>query len=398
MTALLNAGGGVITDESNVDVISAGLEVGNYSSIVIDGIEYSMNERGINVVLYDTNEKKVIDSLNFDIYEGAKISRKLLPIDTLIYEKASLKKAIDKIYDAVVVIQVYNADSLLNSGTGFIYKVDKKFGYILTNEHVLSDTDETKIILSNDEEVDATVLGKDKYLDLAVLKIDKKYVKQVATLSTSENSNLGDTVFTVGSPIGYDYRGSVTSGVLSGKDRMVSISLGDSNDLDWKMKVLQLDASINPGNSGGPLLNVNGEVIGICSMKLVDDNIEGMGFAIPIEYAMSHIDSLESGKAIKWPVLGIEMINATDSAKLARYNLSVPKDINKGVVIYNIREKTKAAESSLKKGDIIIEINNQEIEDIASLKYELYKYQKNDKIDIKYIRNKKIKTTKVKLG
>ncbi len=78
--------GGVITDESNVDVISAGLEVGNYSSIVIDGIEYSMNERGINVVLYDTNEKKVIDSLNFDIYEGAKISRKLLPIDTLIYE------------------------------------------------------------------------------------------------------------------------------------------------------------------------------------------------------------------------------------------------------------------------------------------------------------------------
>lgn len=318
--------------------------------------------------------------------------------DTLIYEKASLKKAIDKIYDAVVVIQVYNADSLLNSGTGFIYKVDKKFGYILTNEHVLSDTDETKIILSNDEEVDATVLGKDKYLDLAVLKIDKKYVKQVATLSTSENSNLGDTVFTVGSPIGYDYRGSVTSGVLSGKDRMVSISLGDSNDLDWKMKVLQIDASINPGNSGGPLLNVNGEVIGICSMKLVDDNIEGMGFAIPIEYAMSHIDSLESGKAIKWPVLGIEMINATDSAKLARYNLSVSKDINKGVVIYNIREKTKAAESSLKKGDIIIEINNQEIEDIASLKYELYKYQKNDKIDIKYIRNKKIKTTKVKLG
>ena len=107
---------------------------------------------------------------------------------------------------------------------------------------------------------------------------------------------------------------------------MVSISLGDSNDLDWKMKVLQIDASINPGNSGGPLLNVNGEVIGICSMKLVDDNIEGMGFAIPIEYAMSHIDSLESGKAIKWPVLGIEMINATDSAKLARYNLSVPKE------------------------------------------------------------------------
>ena len=101
---------------------------------------------------------------------------------------------------------------------------------------------------------------------------------------------LGDTVFTVGSPLGYNYRGSVTSGRLSGKDRMVSVSVGNSNSEDWVMRVLQTDAAINPGNSGGPLLNANGEVIGINSMKLVQEEIEGMGFAIPIEYAMSHID------------------------------------------------------------------------------------------------------------
>ncbi len=315
-----------------------------------------------------------------------------------IYEKSSLKNSIEKIYDAVVVVQEYNSGTIENSGTGFIYKTDEKYGYILTNEHVLTSSNEIKVVLSNDKEIVAKILGKDEYLDLAVLRIEKKYVKQVATLSTSEKSNIGDTVFTVGSPIGYNYRGSVTSGVLSGKDRLVSISVGNSNDLDWIMKVLQIDASINPGNSGGPLLNVNGEVIGICSLKLVDDNIEGMGFAIPIEYAMSHVDLLEQGKKVNWPVLGIEMINVDDSAKLARYNLTVPKEITEGIVIYNIKEGTGAAKSSLKKGDVILKINNIVVKDIATLKYELYKYKTNDKIEITFKRNGKEKKTKVLLS
>ena len=95
---------------------------------------------------------------------------------------------------------------------------------------------------------------------------------------------------------------------------MVSVSVSNSNSNDWIMRVLQFDASINPGNSGGPLLNANGEVIGICSLKLVDDDIEGMGFAIPIEYAMSHIESLEKGEDIAWPVLGVSMVNANDTS------------------------------------------------------------------------------------
>lgn len=315
-----------------------------------------------------------------------------------IYDKNSLASSVKKIYDAVVVVENFNSGSLENTGTGFVYKEDNKYGYILTNEHVIADNDKVKVITSKDEEVEVKVLGKDEYLDLAVLRIEKKYVTLVAKTSSSEKVNLGDTVFTVGSPLGIDYRGSVTSGILSGKDRIVSISVSDSDEKDWRMRVLQIDASVNPGNSGGPLLNVNGEVIGVCSLKLVDNNIEGMAFAIPIEQALSHTDSLEKGDKIEWPVLGISMINVTDTAKLVRKNLSIDKDIKEGVVVESIKENSGAAKSNLKKGDIITKINDVEIKDIAYLKYELYRYKAGDTIEITYLRKGKEKKTKVVLS
>lgn len=317
---------------------------------------------------------------------------------THIYEKTSLAPAVEKAYDAVLVIQAYKDGTIVGTGTGFIYKTDDKYGYVLTNEHVISDGNQIKAILTTDEEIAAEVLGKDEYLDLAVLKIDKKYVTQVVAIASSQKMNLGDTVFTIGSPLGYNYRGSVTSGILSGKDRLVSISVSKSAGNDWVMKVLQIDASINPGNSGGPLLNANGEVIGICSMKLVDDNIEGMGFAIPIEYAMSHVDNLEQGKKIKWPVLGIGMVNVTDTTNLLQNDLNIDENLKEGVVVHSIKEGTGAAKSKLKKGDVIIKINDTKVKDIAYLKYELYQHQAGDTIEITYIRDKHEKKTKVKLG
>lgn len=318
--------------------------------------------------------------------------------ETQVYEKGSLAASVEKVYDAVVLIQCYTNDQLASSGTGFVYKVDDKYGYLLTNAHVVNDMEKVTIMFTNNEEAEVTVLGKDSYLDLAVLRVDKKYVTQVANIGTSENLSLGDAVFTVGAPMGYDYRGSVTSGVLSGKDRMVTVSVGNSSTNDWIMRVLQIDASINPGNSGGPLLNVNGEVIGICSMKLVDDNIEGMGFAIPIEYAMSHVEQLEKGEKIEWPVLGISMANITDTSILYRNNIRVDDNIKEGVVVIESQKDSGADKAGITTGDVITKINGNKVKDIAYLRYELYQHSAGDQIEITFIRNGKEKTVKVNLG
>lgn len=316
--------------------------------------------------------------------------------ETQVYEKNSLAPSVEKIYDATVLIQGYSKDSVTSTGTGFVYKTDNNYGYLLTNQHVVNDTEKITIVLTNDKEVSAEVLGGDEYLDLAVLRIPKSEVIQVANIGTSEKCKIGDSIFTVGSPMGYDYRGSVTSGILSGKDRMVAVSVTSSSN-DWVMRVLQIDASINPGNSGGPLLNVNGEVIGICSLKLVDDEIEGMGFAIPIEYAMSHVDSLENGKKIQWPVLGINMLNVSDTASLYRYGILVDSSIKKGVVVVDAVNGSGAKEAGLQKGDVITKLGGKEVSNIAYLRYELYQHQAGERVEITFIRDGKEKTVHVTL-
>ena len=300
-----------------------------------------------------------------------------------VYEKSSLAASVDNIYDAVVMVKSYQGEEEYSTGTGFTYKTDNKYGYLITNHHVVSDCNKVKVILANDEEVEAKVLGSDEYLDIAVLTIPKDKVLQTAKIGKTDGLKLGDTIFTVGSPMGDEYRGSVTSGILSGKDRMVSVSVNDSYSEDWVMKVLQIDAAINPGNSGGPLLNINGEVIGVTSMKLVRDEIEGMGFAIPIEIAMAHISELESGKKIEWPVMGIIM--ATNQSN------------TEGVLVKGISKDSGASKSDLNSGDVITKINGVKVKNNAYLRYELFKNKPGDVIEVTFVRDGKEKTTKITL-
>lgn len=318
--------------------------------------------------------------------------------DTQVYEKNSLAAAVDKVYDAVAMVSAYQNDTLTSTGSAFVYKTDDNYGYLLTNYHVIDGADSVALTMSDDTEAEATVLGGDEYLDLAVLRVDRSNVSMVANIGTSEDMNLGDTVFTVGTPMGEEYRGTVTSGILSGKDRMVSVSVSNGNSNDWVMRVLQFDASINPGNSGGPLLNANGEVIGICSLKLVDNEIEGMGFAIPIEYAMNHIESLENGEEISWPVLGISMVNVSDTANLYRNGINIDRNITEGVVVVQAERGSGAYEAGLTTGDVITAIDGKKVEDSAYLRYELYQHQAGDTIEITYIRDGREHTVKVTLS
>ncbi len=302
-----------------------------------------------------------------------------------------ISAAINKVYDATVYIENYKGDKLSVSGTGFVYKKDDDKGYILTNYHVVNGSTKLKVVLSNDKTVDAKYLGGDQYLDVAVISVDKDDILKVAKLGSSKKSVLGDTVFTVGSPVGDEYRGTVTRGILSGKDRLVTVSVNGGAD-DYVMKLLQTDAAMNPGNSGGPLCNHNGEVIGMNSLKLVKNEVEGMGFAIPIEDILAHIEAFEKDSKIKRPYLGIAMINLNNKAAMEHYGLDkiIDTKLKKGVVVESVQDDGSAL-GKLKRGDVIVKFNRVPIDDMAYFRYELFKHNVGDKITLTVERDGKLK-------
>lgn len=306
-------------------------------------------------------------------------------------EDTAIEDAIEKAYDAVVVVESFSDSKKVGSGTGFIYKIDDKRGYIMTNSHVLSTGSKAKVILSNGQEVDANILGKDVLSDIAVLSLDSKHVTKQIEIGNSKETKLGNTVITIGAPMGSDYSGTVTKGIISGKDRMLAVSLSGYGTGDFIVRVLQTDAAINPGNSGGPLLNVAGEVIGITSLKLVQSEVEGMGFAIPIEDAMKYVEDLENGKTISRPFIGIEMLDVSEAYSLFLQGIVVDEEIESGVVITRVSDKSPAEASGLKRGDIVLKIGNKEIKNKAELRYELYNYKIGDKIKVFVYRDKKVK-------
>ncbi len=311
-----------------------------------------------------------------------------------ITETNTIKNSIDKIYDAVILVQTYKNNNEISSGTGFVYKKDEKNGYIITNHHVIDGGNKFIVTLTSGEETEATLLGSDEYSDIAILSIPQESVIQTAELGQSAESEIGDTVFAVGSPLGKEYMGTVTKGILSGKDRTVTVT---STTSSMMLQVLQTDAAINPGNSGGPLVNINGQVIGVTSMKLVQNEIEGMGFAIPIEIVNTLLDRLEKGETIDRPLIGIEMTDTSNTYYLYRQGIIIPEEVEKGVVVIKAQENYPAQKAGLQKGDIILSINDTEIEDSVHFKYLLYKYEVGDTIKIKYMRDNRIQETTITL-
>ena len=289
--------------------------------------------------------------------------------------------AVEKVYDSVVVIENYVNGRLYATGSGFVYKTDNSYGYVLTNSHVISNATSIKLGFTNDKKVEAEVVGVDDYSDIAVLKIAKKYVIQVAEIGSTKDMRVGDTTFAVGTPLDAKaYSWSVTRGILSGKDRVVSS--GSSY-----MTVLQTDTPINSGNSGGPLCNANGEVIGITNMKLASDQIEGMGFAIPIETATGYADSFVKGNDVRHPYIGVSIYDSGTSFFSSETY----------VVIESVEKGSPADEAGLKAGDVIVSIEDEKIENSSYFKYKLYSYEIGDTIKIKVERNGKEKVYKVKL-
>lgn len=336
---------------------------------------------GVTGTLYfvnnDSNSNGVLENRNVNITSNDSIS-----------------ESINKVYDSVVVVNNYQNGRLTGYGSGFVYKKEGNYGYVLTNNHVVEDASEIKLTLSNGEEVDAEVLGTDSYMDIAVLRMDGDAVLQVAQIGDSTEAKLGDTIFTVGTPVSTEYAGTVTKGIISGENREITVT---DNGTSYMMEAIQIDASINPGNSGGPLVNINGEVIGINSVKLVESSIEGMGFAIPIEVAMSQIDKLENGEAIARPVIGVSLYDLDSLPLVGNSDLRVDDSIKSGVVVNSVDSGSDAEAAGLQRNDIITEVDGTTVKSSAHLKYLLYKHNIGDSVKLTIVRNGNEKELTLKL-
>ena len=345
---------------------------------------------GIRVIqrFRSNNTTTVNDNTNYNSCANCKSG-------TMIVNNAGIAESVEKVYDAVVMVKNMKNGQENGSGSGFIYKKDDKYGYVMTNYHVVEGSTSVNIRTASEEEFEGKLLGGDEYIDIAVIRIPADKVIAVAKIGSTEKLRSGEQVFAIGTPVGEEYFNTVTSGYISGLNRKITVSVKTKND--WVQEVVQMDASINPGNSGGPLLNFNGEVIGVNSLKLVDSSIEGMGFSIKIEDAMKHVTTFEEGKNVERPYLGISHANASDAFTLARYGIKLDESIEYGIVVINADENSAAGKAGLEKGDVIVKLNDDEVTDIAYLKYLLYKYNVGDKVKITYIRGNKTNTVEATL-
>ncbi|MBQ3020740.1 MAG: trypsin-like peptidase domain-containing protein [Bacilli bacterium] len=355
----------------------------NKTNIILTMVAFFIGASGM-YLLVNYGPKSVQTIVN-------KSEKEVTVIDT------GIADAVEKLYDAVVVVGSYKNGILSSSGTGFVYDEDDKFAYILTNSHVVDNSTSLKVKFTNENVENVELVANDPYSDIAVLKIEKDKIIRVAELGEVSKIRVGDTVFAIGAPLEDEYSWTVTRGILSGKDRLVDVSIKNSSVNDWVMNVMQTDAAINSGNSGGPLANSNGEVIGITNMKLVSDGVEGIGFAIPIEDAISYANELRKEGKIERPFLGISMLDASDTYNLARYRLNIDPTLN-GAVVIDTQDGTPAKDAGLKLGDVITKIEDYEVTSVARMKYYLYKYRPGDKVKITYIRNNKTETTEIKLA
>ncbi|WP_138419116.1 S1C family serine protease [Aquibacillus sediminis] len=265
------------------------------------------------------------------------------------------------------------ADSEAGTGSGVIYKVEDGRAFVVSNHHVIQGADQIEVVLSDETRVDAELKGSDLFTDLAVLEMDSTYVDHVIDIGHSENIRVGEPAIAIGSPLGLHLSGSVTQGIISGKQRAIPQDFDQDGRADWQAEVIQTDAAINPGNSGGALINMSGQLIGINSMKIAQDAVEGIGFAIPIDDALPVINQLETKGQMTRAYLGVEAYSLEDISQVEwRQSLQLPRDIEEGIYVRSIEPGSPAAEANLEPYDVITHLDGEKMNNIVDLRKHLY--------------------------
>lgn len=329
--------------------------------------------------------------------------------ETVSYDvNSDVTEAVDKTSDAIVGVTNLQAAAAQNglyeesvdasedteqeagTGSGVIYKKDSGEAYVVTNNHVVEGADQVEITLSDGTKKEAEVLGEDVWTDLAVLKVDAKGIDTVAEFGDSSVLKSGEPVIAIGNPLGEQFSGSVTTGVVSGTERSIPIDVNEDGTADWQSEVIQTDAAINPGNSGGALINSQGQVIGINSMKIAQEATEGIGLAIPINSAQPIINDLESNGEVERPALGVALLDLTSLPQQYQQQLNLPEDRTTGAVVQSVEPGSAAESAGIEELDVIIGVDDEEIATMSELRQYVYTNKNiGDDINVSVIREGK---------
>ncbi|WP_404332451.1 S1C family serine protease [Mesobacillus maritimus] len=271
------------------------------------------------------------------------------------------------------------------SGSGVIFNVQGDSAYIVTNNHVIEGASEVEVSLYDGEKATAEVVGADALTDLAVLKIDEKYATHTLKFGDSSGLRPGDQVMAIGNPLGLDLSRTVTQGIVSAIDRDIPV---ETSAGEWELSVIQTDAAINPGNSGGALINTNGHVIGINSLKISNSGVEGLGFAIPSNDVVPIINELIENGKIERPYLGVSLADLQEIPSM--YLQSLPESVKGGTMVTYIEPNSAAANAGLKQMDVIVSIDNEEVQNSSDLRKYMYgNLTTSDKTTLKVYREGK---------
>ena len=334
---------------------------------------------------------------------------------TAVKNENSTTQAVDKVKDAVVSVITYssnsqnsllgsdetdtdtNSEQVYSEGSGVIYKKEGDTAYLVTNTHVINGAKKVDSRLADGTKVPGEIVGSDTYSDIAVVKIAADKVTTVAEFGDSSQLTVGETAIAIGSPLGSEYANTVTQGIVSSLNRNVSLKSEDGQAISTN--AIQTDTAINPGNSGGPLINIQGQVIGITSSKIASNggtSVEGLGFAIPANDVINIIKQLEKDGKVTRPALGIHMVNLSNLSTTDLQKLKLPGNVTSGVAVRSV-QKNMPANGHLQQYDVITKIDDKAISSTTELQSALYSHSIGDEMTVTYYRNGKEETTKIKL-
>ena len=353
--------------------------------------------------------------LQFNQKQGNGEQNSAAVTQTAVNNENSTTQAVDKVKDAVVSIITYsgnsqssfvgsddtdtdsNTEQINSEGSGVIYKKDGDDAYLVTNTHVISGAKKVDVRLADGTKVPGEIVGSDTYSDIAVVKISSEKVSTVAEFGDSSQLAVGETAIAIGSPLGSEYANTVTQGIVSSLNRHVSLKSEDGQAISTN--AIQTDTAINPGNSGGPLINIQGQVIGITSSKIASNggtSVEGLGFAIPANDVKNIIKQLEKDGKVTRPALGIHMVNLTNLSTADLQKLKLPDNVTSGVVVRSV-QTNMPANGHLQRFDVITKVDDKAISSTTELQSALYSHSIGDSMTVTYYRNGKEETTKIKL-